>query len=232
MGSEITIMSQNEADKVAEKIFGLILPTSARELKSAFRKQCLALHPDQNRQVNAEQAFNRLKKAYDALLKASEYGIGIFSDNRSSEVIDPSKAKTIDGQLLKDLGLGFGPTVNSVPCTKCDEKGYRELNWPLIHYTECSVCRGKRHLALHYENCRSCKGTGLYTQANSRRTVSCLTCKGSGKFSKPTPCFACMGLGHKETSKVGNLNFEVCYECKGKGQIKIFNPVLAKGRLV
>jgi hypothetical protein len=70
---------------------------------------------------------------------------------------------------------------------------------------------------------------------DSRKVVDCRTCSGTGKFKHPyhqMTCTECSGDRSKaQKVKTGSCYFK-CGSCNGTGEIEIWNPVLAKGRLV
>ncbi|KAL5708087.1 hypothetical protein ACHQM5_018921 [Ranunculus cassubicifolius] len=59
------------------QVLGVSPSASLPEIKSAYRKLALKLHPDVNKEANAQEKFLRVKHAYNTLLKShSKFGSG------------------------------------------------------------------------------------------------------------------------------------------------------------
>lgn len=210
---------------LAWRFFGLVLPCTEDELKSAYRRAAKKLHTDVG---GSKEAFIAMKDAYDALSKAPEILMMCHEDKRD---------RTTRGDLLSSLGLGLGPTINGRDCPSCDRKGYRTTQE--IGYTKCSKCDGHGDIML----CRACYGSGLYTNPVNRK-VPCRRCNAQGFRPSPkvkdswTPsrargaqgCPDCHATGRIEVSKP-EFTYHTCGECNGTGEIKIYNPVILKGGL-
>ena len=205
---------------LAVRVFGINLPTSLNELKKAYREEAKKCHPDKG---GSEEDFKRLRKVYDQLLNF-EGDPNVFSNGNGS-----SKKETVDGTPLSELGLGLGPKVNGMDCRYCNHKGYieKEPEW----FIDCSACGGSGEVRRKTE-CRNCKGSGKFTQARSKRVVDCRTCRGTGSFllSSMTICLECVGNG-RVMEKTGSPLYHRCSSCYGTGEIRIYNPVIPKGRL-
>jgi DnaJ-class molecular chaperone len=155
------------------KFFTLILPCTEDALKSAYRAQAHAMHPD----VGGDPSqFIAMQREY-ATLTANPM---TFTGPRIL-------AYTSDGYALSTLGLGVGPTINGRPCTACASAGYRRI-------------KDYDHIA-----CPDCR--------NTRMRFLCSRCHRRGWVT------------------VDTQRFERCWECKGAGEIIVFNPVIPKGRL-
>lgn len=214
-----------KATTFAKQHFNLSLPFSIGDLKKAHRKISRELHPDLGGDT---EKFKEMQEAYDFLLELQGKSFGIFQETEIDGVIE----QTVDGIILSDLGLGLGPTTNGKDCPRCDHRGYT------VRYgrkwTVCEYC-DDYGLAPREFPCHACNGTGKFTQRRSEKTVDCRKCNGTGVFKHPylkMRCPRCRGdktiWGKDSNSPI----YEVCYECKGKGEIEIWNPVLPKGALV
>ncbi len=218
-------------------ILGIELPTELRLVKSAFRKKALLYHPDRG---GDPKAFRDIEQAYRELIKHSEILKSIGS---------PIKA-TVNGKLLTDLGKGYPINVSAKTCENCEGRGYRILHKP--RFVKCNSCHGDGWKRL---KCKRCNGTKKYRK-NGRVVGDCYACNGTGEFvpheysvkrgmrprrvsifdtmmgtriwPKNHYCDTCDGEGRylKEDGQACAIE---CDECKGIGEIKLFNPVLPRG---
>ena len=82
-------------------------------------------------------------------------------------------------------------------------------------------------------DCKHCERRG-YTVVEEKGKVSCPTCDGMGLYLHPVygrrNCCTCDGHG-RVYYKHAKLYVLMCGTCHGTGEIKIYNPVLPKGRL-
>ncbi|KPP61178.1 DnaJ subfamily B member 4-like, partial [Scleropages formosus] len=57
------------------RVLGVASCASEEDIKKAYRRQALKLHPDKNRSPGAEEAFKEIAEAYDVLSDAKKRGI-------------------------------------------------------------------------------------------------------------------------------------------------------------
>lgn len=206
--------------KSANELFDIQLPTTSVSLKKAYRQACLTNHPDRG---GDEETFKEVQRVYEELVKYPSY---IFTDADFQTQTIPL---TREGIPLHELGLGLGSLVNGTDCPRCNHRGY------LIeygdHFRVCDYCN--LGVVPREFPCRSCKGTGKYTQKRGR-VVNCYRCKGTGKFKHPTHKMWCPkchgGMTIRDTNKE-KVYYIKCVHCDGKGELPMFNPVLPKGLL-
>lgn len=200
---------------LAERVFSLKLPFTREELKTAFKREAKKLHTDISG-GDTKEDFIRMKEAYDVILSFDEF----FRADFSSNLI------TIEGIPLSQLGLGLGPMKNGRDCERCARKGYEEKRVPIYESVPCVMC---------YERgvpCRPCQGTGKFTQARSKKVVTCRVCDGTKYVMRKAHCYFCGGTSYRQipTERFRTV-YHKCFECGGSGEIELFNPVLPKGRL-
>lgn len=214
-----------KAAAFAKEYFNLFLPFSVGDLKKAHRKTSRELHPDLG---GDEERFKKMQSAYDFLLGLQGKSFGIFEESEIDGVIEA----TVTGIPLSELGLGLGPTTNGKDCSGCNHRGYT------VRYgrkwTVCDYCDDYGFAPREFP-CRACNGTGKFTQRRTKRVVDCRVCNGTGTFKHPylkMQCPKCRGGKTIWGEDANSPIYEVCWECKGKGEIPIWNPVLPKGALV
>ncbi len=218
------------AERYAREYFGLSLPLTSDELKSAFRKMAKELHTDTSGDHGTKDKFIAMKNAYDFLVKLE--GMKFVYGDKVKEG-ETARLETTDGTPLWELGLGLGPMKNGRDCDRCQHKGYTEEDDFSSYFNNwCWNCNSTGRVRGR-ENCRPCSGTGKFTERNSRRVVTCRACNGSGKHPHNltyTACSDCGGRGRKEPPK--KVRYSKCYECDGTGEIEMFSPLFPKGRMI
>jgi len=135
---------------------------------------------------------------------------------------------TTDGTPLYELGLGLGPLKNGRDCERCQHKGFTEEK-SLFGSRLCTNCDwdGQTYGDV---TCRSCNGTGQFKQTRSERVVECRACLGRGVRRGRRPCPICQGKTFVGGSE--KITYTKCYECKGTGEIELFNAAFPKMRIV
>lgn len=207
---------------LAQKYFNLTLPTTLDDLKSAFRTMAKRLHTDVSG-ADTKIAFGEMKDAYDYLVSLNGSS-GVFSEGSSCREL-----VTVDGTPLSELGFGLESTVNGADCPNCQRKGYTTTFG--LGYRVCMECDEHGEMPRSFM-CKSCKGTKLFKQRLGR-VVACRTCAGTGIFKHPYLTQLCQFCGGTKTrlTETEQANYHRCWECRGKGEIPMWNPVLPKGRL-
>ena len=198
----------------AIKILGVTRPSYTQDVVEAFRTKAKYLHPD--KEDGDHNKFIALKEAYDMLKP-------LTIEQESSQLF------TTCGKALCDLGHGIGGTKNGAPCPECEGHGYK--SHAKIRWQDCPHCHGTGTV------CCDCGGTGKFTQKNTKKVVNCRTCDGKGygldpygnfkKFYAST-CRPCWGTGRGAFPVGAEEVHELCYKCKGSGEIELFNPVFRK----
>ena len=214
-----------KADKLAREHFGLALPVQLVVLKRAYRDASRKLHPDMG---GDEEAFKTMHSVYEFLANLQGY-TGIFTRDADNEIVAPTT--TVEGIPLSELGLGLGPTTNGRDCETCNHNGYTTHHG--YHYVVCQECDEMGMMPRKFP-CRACRGSGKFTQRRSERVVDCRKCNGTGQYKHPfwiVPCPHCYGSKTMHVENPEGVYYTRCLECRGTGEIMIFNPVLPKGAL-
>lgn len=227
-------ISEGQAILLLQDHFSFAAPIAFEDVKKKYRQETKRLHPDAG---GSEEAFKALSSAFASLQELYQRGSHLFDaepmDEKSGEVKPVSMPrKTVDGIPLSELGLGLGPTTNGRECPQCDQRGYTVVK---EHGRgKCQKCEGLGHQHCEYR-CRFCQGTGLFTQSHSGKEVPCRKCTGTGTYVHPfntQRCTVCYGSGKGASDHVTNIYILKCYECRGTGEIEVWNPVIPKGRLM
>jgi hypothetical protein len=213
----------------AASILGVKLPTTMNVVKTAFRRASRLEHPDVSKHQKAHERFLQVQEAYACLQSVA-----------TVDVIEKvtEKDQTEEGILLKDLGLGLGPTTNGRPCDACNGKGYTSYSCerevcPDCRYTMATFSFWLDSMGIFEYRCRKCKGTGNFSK-NGKVVGTCFNCNGKGwhrvNRRAVNTCQTCKGRMEVDNPK-GTKKHQRCTTCKGTGEILVFNPVLPKGLL-
>lgn len=187
-------------DDTLYKLLGVDPSASEAELKKAFRKKALELHPDRNQEdPEATQKFQAVNDAYD-----------ILKDPEKREKYDrygPDALKEGMGQGGADIfdfffggGRGRGRPGQSQRRKRTDD---------IVH-----------ELSVSLEDLYNGKEVSL----KINRSVICATCSGSGGQAgkKAAKCPECGGQGRKvQTVQMGFMISQqvvTCPRCSGKGE--------------
>lgn len=212
------------------EILGVSQDASKDEIKSAFRKKARTLHPDVNKEPDAEEKFKELGKAYETLMDDNKratydrYG----EDGLKNAGFDTGGPFAGGFGDLNDIfnsffggmggfsGFGFGgrPDPNA-PVEGDDLRLDIEIDF------EQAVFGTDKEIKFdHLETCSACNGTG---SEKGSKPETCPTCHGTGQVQQVmrTPlgsiaqivtCPDCQGKGKKISSP--------CKACKGAGKIE------------
>lgn len=198
---------------------------SKDEIKSAFRRKARTLHPDVNKEADADAKFKELGKAYETLMDDNKRA----TYDRYGE--DGLKNSGFDGGGpfaggfgdLNDIfssffggGFGFGGRQDpNAPQEGDDLRLDIEIDFEkAVFGTDYEIKFD------HLENCTSCGGSGA---EKGSKPITCPKCGGSGQiqqvtrtplgsFAQIVTCPDCRGTGKKISSP--------CKDCKGQGKVQ------------
>lgn len=198
---------------------------SEAEIKKAYRKLAMELHPDRNNEPDAEERFKEVTEAYEVLCDPEQrarydrYGKEGLSGAGGFHHVDLAEALNI---FMRDFG-GF-PGLDSLfggGRTRPDSKRGQDIR-VTVKLTLPEVATGvRRTIKLKtLERCLHCEGRGAKPGS---RPINCSTCNGSGEVRRATrsmfgqfisvqPCPTCSGEGQIVTSP--------CEICRGEGRVR------------
>ncbi|MDO4183536.1 MAG: molecular chaperone DnaJ, partial [Coriobacteriia bacterium] len=205
------------------EVLGVSRDATDEEIKKAFRKKARTLHPDVNKEANAEEKFKELNEAYDVL-----------SDKQKRAMYDrtgtiPGAAGGGYGQAvdLEDLFGGFGGMGDIFSSffggsggARTVRREGRDMNVGLRLTLEEIATGVKKEIVYdRLAPCEDCHGTGL---GPNGKEVTCPECGGRGQvvtvqqaffgnMQTSSPCPACGGVGKKVE--------DPCPECEGQGRV-------------
>ncbi len=213
------------------EILGVKKDAGEDEIKSAFRKQAKACHPDLHPgDKEAEARFKELNEAAEVLTDAQkraqydQFGHAAFSQANGGEY---------GGNPFSGFG-GFTDIFESMFGGGFSSGGQRtgpipgnNLRYTLTISFEDAAFGVKREILVPREqNCSTCSGTGAKPGTSP---VRCSACGGTGQvraqqntmlgsFTTVRPCTVCSGTGQ--------VNKDPCADCAGQGRVKKTSRVL------
>lgn len=193
------------------EILGVGKDATKDEIKSAFRKMARKLHPDVNKEPDAEVKFKELGKAYETLMDDNKratydrYG----EDGLNNAGFDSQGPFANGFGDLNDIfesffgGFGFGGSRRVDP--NAPQRG-ENLRLDIELEFEEAVFGVEKEVKIdHLETCTACNGTGA---KEGTQPIICPTCGGHGQVQQST------------RTVLGSISQIVtCPKCHGKGKI-------------
>ena len=195
-------------------LLGVSKGASEQELKKAYRKKAMELHPDRNKDdPSAEAKFKDVNEAYEVLKDGDKkaaydrYGHAAFEGGMGGggQGGGFSPGGSAFSDVFDDL---FGDFMGG---GRRDGGGQRATRGSDLRY----------NLTITLEEAF----TGKQQNVSVNSSVACDTCEGSGAEggAEPSNCPTCSGMG-KVRAQQGFFTVErTCPTCSGRGQI-ITNP--------
>jgi len=190
------------------EILGINRNASDDEIKAAFRKLARQLHPDVNKEPDAEEKFKEINEAY-----------GVLSDADKRARYDRFGKEGLGnmGGGFHDYSADFGDLFEEI---------FGQFGFSSGRRGRKSPRRGRdlqMEVALKFEEAIF----GVEKEIEFSRDETCSTCGGSGAEpgTTPTRCSTCGGHGEVRTVRqtfLGQMmQTAVCPACQGRGEVNI-----------
>ncbi|CAD7699970.1 unnamed protein product [Ostreobium quekettii] len=225
------------------------------ELKKAYQRLALRLHPDKGGDPNA---FKEINEAYDVLKDPAkrEY-YDTHGEDALKEGMPASHEGTVEGIFEELLGMRMprgqrherkpqvGENVThriEVTLEEMFNGATRQL--PMRRRRKCSDCSGSGSSLGAKSACHECNGLGVQYIVQQlgpsfvqQISTSCTRCGGSGKFVHPAfICLRCGGSGtaeeHKTLDVVVEQGMQDGQKIALRGEAGCTNPELEPGDLI
>ena len=218
-------------------VLGVSKEATEQEIKKAYRKKAMKLHPDKNPgNKEAEEQFKEVNEAYEVLSnseKRASYdqfghdgvnGQGGFGQGFGGQGFGGG-FEDIFGDMFGDI---FGGSFGGRKKRSGPQKG-ADLKYSMIIEFEEAAFGVERDITIERrENCDTCDGSGA-KPGTSKKT--CPTCNGQGEIRRTTrtpfgnmvnvqECPTCNGQG--------SVIEEACSSCRGTGKVRKTKKVHVK----
>jgi molecular chaperone DnaJ len=205
------------------KILDVARDASEADIKKAYRRLAMKMHPDRNPGDKAsEEQFKEAKEAYEVLSDAQKRAIydqhghaGLDAQRGAGAGVNPGEAfGDIFGDVFGDIFGGQRRGGRSQVFRGADLRYELELDLSQAVFgaameidvpklSECETCHGSG--AAKGSNpiqCETCHGAGTVrvSQGFFQLQQTCPRCRGSGKIVK-NPCDTCLGQGRVRRTK-------------------------------
>jgi molecular chaperone DnaJ len=213
------------------EVLGVAKDASAEDIKRAYRKKAMELHPDRNKAPDAEAKFKEAAEAFDVLKdpdKKARYDRFGHQGLHTGGYSEPNFQDVDLSDIFSRFGDIFGSDVFGGAGGGRGRGGRRQAGRPgddmKLHLSltleEIAFGVEKKLKVKKHVVCDTCSGTGAETPNDF---MTCSTCSGSGEvrqvsrtmfgqFVNVQPCPTCHGEGRTIKSK--------CKACSGEGRVK------------
>lgn len=223
------------ADETLYKLLGVPSNASDAELKKAFRKKAMELHPDRNKDdPEATQKFQAVNDAYDILKdpqKRAAYdkygpeslkeGMGQSGSDIFDFFFNGGRGRRGQSQRRKTDNIN-----HEINVTLEELYNGKEVNLKINRHVICPACHGNGcQPGKNPVSCSTCGGQGKTVQVvrmgfmTTQQIVTCSKCNGKGEIiSQENKCKSCKGT--KITSESKQLVVHVERGMENKDQIR------------
>lgn len=243
-------MIENMAQRDYYEVLGVNRGASPDDIKSAFRQLARKLHPDVNKEHDAEERFKEINEAYAVLSDTEKKAVydryGHAGLNGMGGAPDFS---TIDFSDIFEEFFGFGGGGRRR--SRNQPRRGADLNLAItltfeeavfgvdkeIEFTRdemCTTCRGSgAQPGTSPTRCTTCEGRGEVRQVRNTflgsmvQVTTCPTCNGQGEVIS-SPCATCHGRGlerrtiKKTVTIPGGVDNDTQIRLPGEGQPGVF----------
>ena len=215
---------------------GISRDATAEQIKRAFRKMAMQVHPDVTDDPDAEEKFKAVNEAYEVLSdpqKKAIYDRGGDPNRSGPGGFDPFGMGNFSGFSAQNFDLGnlmdamFGGASSHGPRPRA-RRGQDRLVRTTLTLFEAAFGARKDIDVDTYIVCGACNGTG---GAGGEKPRQCTQCQGRGEVTQVQRSF----LGDIRTTQAcpscqgyGTVITDICHECSGEGRVRNVRSVSVK----
>ena len=207
------------------EILGIDKNANATEIKKAFRKKAMELHPDKNAgDKESEEKFKEVNEAYEILSDESKKD---KYDRFGHAGVDPNASQGFGGagfggfeDIFGDIFSAFGGGGGSSRRRNGPRKGADIQQAVDLTFEEAAFGVDKEVSFYKYEECNTCDGTGA-EEGTSK--VQCPHCNGTGEVrsQQRTPFGSFVNVHTCDNCNgTGEVIEKPCKDCKGAGKTR------------
>ncbi len=206
------------------EVLGVGRSASQQDIKSAYRKLAVKLHPDKNPgDKAAEEAFKEAAAAYGVLgdpdkrALYDQYGhAGLKGGPSINQDIFREFSDIFGGSIFEDL-FGFGDLFGGGRRSRSSARRGSDFRYDLqITFEEAIKGAETRIRIPSAENCPECVGSGA---APGTGKTACTTCDGRGNI-RYQQGFLVVSRSCGRCHGTGQIIPNPCKECSGVGQVQ------------
>jgi molecular chaperone DnaJ len=206
------------------EVLGVQKSASEDEIKKAFRAKARKLHPDVNKEADAETQFKEVSEAYEVLIDVDKraaydrFGHAAVSGNGAG--YDPFSGFGGISDIFETFFSAAGAGMGNTATRRRPQRG-AHLAYRLTIEFEESIFGAEKEVDIpRLAACPRCQGSGAEPGTQPEK---CPTCNGSGEvrrvqqsifgqFVSVTPCDKCNGEGQVVSV--------ACTQCRGDGRVR------------
>lgn len=209
------------------EVLGVQRTASADEIKKAYRKKAVTMHPDKQpneAKEKAQEQFAELNKAYEVLSDQERrkiYDMTGSVDGMSGRPDMPFGAEDIFSSFFQSFGMGgpmFGQNGGHGPRGR-----HNTVLVKIVPVTLTMVMNGVKDFEVSLnvvQQCTKCGGSGAQSQKD---IIECLGCNGRGNIGQcigpgifvQSTCGHCQGKGKTVASN------KHCHTCQGNCRVNV-----------
>jgi len=187
----------------AFKILELQPEATEEEIDKAFRKRAAKLHPDVNKDGNAEADFKRLNEAYQLLKHKGPNRQSDFDPVDFHQTFESAFAEQFFNGArgvkfsFRTYGTAVSMRANTTATITFEESilgCIKEVSYE--RRMPCDECSGKCYIIRSSDKpCQKCQGKGSRTYGEGDKEMPCTSCGGTGHPKEKKICANCNGIG-------------------------------------
>lgn len=214
-------------DKDYYGILGVEKDASTEEIRKAFQTKARKLHPDVNKEPDAEEKFKEVSEAYavlsdpdkrrryDAMRSGSPFGYGAPTSSQGGYA-DPFGGFGGSPFGWGPFGGGFGGSSARRKSRAYNPRAGADVIYELTVDAETASKGTRRGVTYQrYAPCDVCHGSG---SVESEHSETCPTCGGRGHITVDTGIFGVMAMTCPECEGTGRVVANPCQACGGSGR--------------
>lgn len=218
--------SMNEKDYY--EVLGVSTDATSEEIRKAFQKKARALHPDVNKEPDAEDRFKEVSEAYavlsdddkraryDAMRSGSPFGGAQWSTPSSTGGYAGYGEWPFDGFPFSQARRGYGQSRSHA----FNPRAGKDVVYELTLDSDKAAKGCRRGITYnHYAPCSHCEGKG---SVHAGHSATCPTCSGTGRITldlQDLLGFGVMNMTCPECEGTGRVVVDPCEECGGSGRV-------------